>query len=309
METENLVQFRQDAPGSWEEALESFLLWKRATGISKRTIYDYTVHVNLFFKRFASSFEDLPRLKHNFLCHMGQDDIAPATFNIRLKYLRGYFQWCVDEGIILRSPADGLKKRREEPRVVRMDVDNMKRLLALPNKKSFVGVRDYALMLLTLDTGIRPSESLALSREDVNLSSLEISIKAAISKTRKGRTLFIVPETAAAIRKLLASHLKEWFPATIFCTYEGKKMDTPAWALRLRKYGKLMGMRLSPYDLRHVHALQFLRNGGNLIALQREMGHSDLTMTKRYLAITDEDVREAHCKASPVGGLINRRTR
>lgn len=309
MGTENLVQFRQDSPGSWEEALDNFLLWKRATGVSKRTIFDYTVHVTLFFKRSSSAFDDPAQLKRGFLCHMGQDDIAPATFNNRLKYLRGFFQWCVDEGILLHSPADGLKKRREEPRVVRMDEDTMKRLLALPDRKSFVGLRDYALMLFTLDTGIRPSESLALFREDVNLSSLEVSIKSSVSKTRKERTLFVVPETATAIRKLLASHLKEWFPSTIFCTYEGKKMDTHAWALRLRKYGKLLGMRLSPYDLRHVHALQFLRNGGNLIALQREMGHSDLTMTKRYLAITDEDVREAHCKASPVGGLVSRRKR
>jgi site-specific recombinase XerD len=68
-------------------------------------------------------------------------------------------------------------------------------------------------------------------------------------------------------------------------------------------YSKRIGIKVRPYDLRHSFALNFLRNGGNVFALQKLMGHSTLDMTKRYLALTQGDLQEQHAKASPVNML------
>jgi site-specific recombinase XerD len=61
--------------------------------------------------------------------------------------------------------------------------------------------------------------------------------------------------------------------------------------------------------LRHAFALGFLRNEGNIFALQRIMGHSSLEMTRRYLALTDQDLKEAHAKASPLNNLMGMTSR
>lgn len=56
---------------------------------------------------------------------------------------------------------------------------------------------------------------------------------------------------------------------------------------RLKMYSKTLKTSIRPYNLRHAFALQFLRNGGHTLALQRTLGHTDLTMTKRYVALTE----------------------
>lgn len=86
----------------------------------------------------------------------------------------------------------GLKRRKDEGRIVSIEDDALKRLLELPDKGTFTGLRDYALMLLAMDTGIRLGESLSLIPLDINF-------RAKVSKTRTRRTLPISPATAKAI--------------------------------------------------------------------------------------------------------------
>ncbi|MDI9462497.1 MAG: site-specific integrase [Bacillota bacterium] len=117
-------------------------------------------------------------------------------------------------------------------------------------------MRDYALILLTLDTGIRPGEALALLPHDVNFSALEMRIRAEIAKTRISRTLPIHPITANTIKELLSARPKEWQSnAPVFCSNEGKKMNITSWGDRLEMYSKEIGVHIRPYDLRHVFAL------------------------------------------------------
>jgi len=58
-----------------------------------------------------------------------------------------------------------------------------------------------------------------------------------------------------------------------------------------------------PYDLRYAFALSYLRNGGDTLFWQRNIEHTDLTMTKRYVAYTLGDIKEQHAKALPVNKL------
>ena len=75
------------------------------------------------------------------------------------------------------------------------------------------------------------------------------------------------------------------------------------WYYQLRRHGEKCGVKVRPYDLRHGFALNFLRNGGNPMVLQRIMGHSTMDMTKTYLAFTPEDLHREHEKASPLESL------
>lgn len=77
----------------------------------------------------------------------------------------------------------------------------------------------------------------------------------------------------------------------------------------MEKYSKMLGVKMLPYDLRHAFALQFLRNGGHTLALQRTMGYTDLTMTKRYVALTQQDIREQHTLASPLNTFLSQKNR
>ncbi|WP_268921745.1 tyrosine-type recombinase/integrase [Metabacillus schmidteae] len=69
-------------------------------------------------------------------------------------------------------------------------------------------------------------------------------------------------------------------------------------------YSKEIFLKIRPYDLRHAFAIMYLRNGGNAFSLRKVMGHENMDMTKRYLNITGQDLREVHQHASPLNNLI-----
>jgi site-specific recombinase XerD len=304
-----VFHLRKDVPGTWEEALEEFLFWKRAQAVSETTVNDYRRVIALFFRRYPEAVEH-GQFRSCVLKHMAQPGISPSTYNLRLVYIRAFFAWCLQEGLIKRNPLAGFKRRKAASRIVSIDEAVLTRLLELPDKSTFVGLRDYALLLLTLDTGIRPSEALQLLVGDCNLRSLEITVRAEAAKTRDWRTLPVSPVTGNAINELIAVRPSTWDTAgSVFCTWEGRQLSLEGWRARLDYYSEKLGTKIRPYDLRHAFALEFLRNGGNAFALQRTLGHTDLAMTKRYIALTREDLREQHTQASPLGKLIPKKER
>ena len=311
-QTSRVVLFRE-VFSSWQDALDAFLLFKKAEGLAVGTIDDYRYHVSRFFGLYPEAWDpqDANKTRMAVLSYLGQDDIAPATFNIRLRYLKSFFSWLVNEGAYTKNPLEGIRTRKAEPRIVQHSAEILTKLLKLPDRSTYCGKRDYALLCLSIDTAIRPSEALALELEDVNLKEMVVLVRASISKTRKSRTLPFSLETAKALQALIAFRPREWETPLLFANHEGDKLTVSGWRQRLQKnYAPKLGLKhLSPYDLRHDAALHFLRNGMNPFALQTIMGHSTLDMTKRYIALAEADIREAHETASPVKRFLGSKKR
>jgi len=300
MSSSRVVKLRNYVPDTWEEALEMFLTWKKAQGISSNTISQYSKEVtrvfNLGYAIWGSDF------KHKVLNYMTMQ-MNPYTYNLRLNYLSAFFNWCVSEGFIPLNPLKGLKRRKTQPRIVDLDLNVLKQLLKLPDQSTYVGIRDFAIFLLTLDTGIRPSEMLSLVEDDFDLAGGQVRLRPEITKTRVGRILPISPKTVQAIREILKIRPKEWRISPVFCSYEGAKLAVRSWEHRLEYYSKLLGTKIRPYDLRHNFALLWVKKGGNVFALQQTMGHACLSMTKRYVALTDKDLKEEHTSFSPLNSI------
>lgn len=294
---------------TWQGVLEKFILQKRAEGLADRTINDYRYHVTNLFKdsgfSFDCEYEILKSLVLNYFALSAK--LAPITFNTRRKILKTFFTWLISEEYISENPLTNIKKRKEDDKPRAVSEDDLKQLLSKPNLKTFSGIRDYALLVLTLDTGIRPSESFGLTIKDFNLKSLELTIPASIAKTRVSRTLPLSPITIEAVKKLHSIHHPSWGDTYLFCTEYGTKLSSQSWSRRLRKYSKKAGIKVTPYSLRHSFALIFLRLGGNSFALQRELGHTTLAMTRKYVALTEGDLKKQHSLASPINSLIIKR--
>ncbi|MFH0802638.1 MAG: tyrosine-type recombinase/integrase [bacterium] len=303
-----VLRLHRDIPETWKEILKLFIFWKQVEGRAPRTLKDYADHVTRFFHRYPDSYPD--HLREAVLSYMAQEGIKPTTYNLRREYLRGFFSWCCREGYLQKDPTAGLPKRKDEGRIVNIPPEILTRLLSLPDVSTFAGLRDRALLFLCFDTGIRPGEALALRPSDVNLPALEVYVKAESAKTRTRRTLPISPPTAKALHEVISARHPGWaLSVPLFPTFSGRPMSSSGWGHVLEKYVKKLGVKITPYSLRHAFALNFLRNGGNVFSLQRMMGHSDLTMTKKYLALTQEDIRAEHQRASPVLALIPERHR
>ncbi len=291
---------------SWEEALDCFLLFKKAQRLAPRTLADHHDHITWFFERTGATLGEATHLRNAVIGYFASSaDLAPSTFNTRRKSLNCFFNWAVSEGYMARNPCAGIGRVKEDAMPKAIDEATLRRLLALPDRKTSVGLRDYAFMLLMLDTGIRPREAANLRLKDISLATLSVTIPSFVAKTRVSRTLPILPVTAEAMRRLTASRHHAWSETVpVFCNEDGRELTHNAWARRMSIYSQELGTKVTAYSLRHSFALMYLRRGGDVFSLQKLLGHSTLAMTQRYVALNEADVRERHTESSPINTLM-----
>lgn len=284
-----------------------FLLYKKAQGLAERTLQDYEYNIGLFFREYPNALKDDETLEMAVLEYFSSiGHLAPATFNSRRKNLNTFFLWLKDEkGIIEQNPICHIKRRKEEKLPRASDEETLAKLLKAPDITTFAGLRDYALIVLTLDTGIRPGEAFGLLKKDFDLETGQIEIPAEVAKTRTRRILPILPQTVLAIAELIQARHKYW-PDTVpvFCTENGGKLGKNQWGRRMIEYSEKIGKKVTPYQLRHSFALLFLRNKGSAFHLQQMLGHTTMEMTEKYVYLSKSDVDEVHYTASPLNRLL-----
>ena len=233
--------------------------------------------------------------------------IANSTWNIRLRYIKAFFSWCAEEGLYSRNPAQGIRQRKTEPRIVRHDAETLKRLLDAPDRHTYEGVRDRALLCLSLDCAIRPREALSLVWDDVDLDGHLVTVQARNAKTRRTRVLPISSATTEALRRLKIRTKAKWEINYVFISFRtGLPLSPCGWTQRLTKvYAKKAGLgRLSAYDLRHASALMAVRNGMSSFALRQLMGHESISTTQIYVSLSENDMRAAHAASGPLTTLL-----
>lgn len=284
----------------WTEALADFLLFKQAQGIAERTLKDYRCHVTRFF----TLYPDVDSLRSNVLDYMARD-VKPSTFNLRREYLGVFFRWCMEEGLITQYPLRGINKRKDDGSVRHLPEETLRQLVSLPDLKTYVGLRDHAMILLAMNTGIRPGEELALVPQDISIPNLCVIVRGTVAKTRRERILPIHPMVACAIKSLLAARHFEWGDnVPVFCTTTGGRLQVADWANRLKAYGGRLGTRITPYMLRHSFAIVTLRAGGNAFTIQSMLGHSSMEMTRRYVRLVESDLKEQMGRANPIDRIL-----
>lgn len=287
---------------SWEDAMEMYLRFRAAEGLRGATLTDYRQKIRQFFKTFPDSW---PNCMEEPLLEWLAATKSPATYNLRLGALRLFLDWTVEKQLVPSNPVAGFRMRKKSDRIVDIPEDVMRQLLTLPDRKSYVGLRDYALFTLFLDTGIRPSECFKLVPGDFNFRTRTLTVRAEVSKTGQPRGLPLSDVTIRALEEFLAVRPPEWTaPDVVFTSVYGRPLTKDTWGDIMEKYSKRLGTKVIPYDLRHMFALMFLRRGGNAFALQRIMGHESMEMTRRYVNLVQSDLKAMHRAASPVDGLV-----
>jgi site-specific recombinase XerD len=122
-----------------------------------------------------------------------------------------------------------------------------------------------------------------------------------IGKGRKERHIPLSPRTEQAIWRYLATRGDTKPAEPLFATSVGRPLDRTILCRLIHTTGERAGVSgAHPHRFRHTFAITFLRNGGNVFALQTILGHESLDMVKRYLMIAQTDLQKAHQDASPV---------
>lgn len=168
---------------------------------------------------------------------------------------------------------------------------------AAPGQRSS-NLRDRAIILTLLDSGLRASELTALLVRDLDEKTGRLHIRH--GKGDKARYLFLGDSSRRAIWKYMASRRGIRPSEPLFITRSATAMDTDNLRHMLERCGDRAGIEnVHPHRFRHTFAITFLRNGGSVLELQAMLGHSTLETVKIYARLAQIDLREAQKRASP----------
>jgi integrase/recombinase XerD len=193
----------------------------------------------------------------------------------------------------------GLRRPRVPHKVIEPVADDLLRRLP-----SVCSVRDRAIVLLMLDTGLRVSEVASIRLGDLR-SDGTLKVRGKGSRER------MVPVGSTA-RQAIVRYVGQRGPGqpddALFLGRRGE-ISTRGLQHMLRRLKGRVGVtgRLSPHSLRHTFARSYLVNGGDVFSLQRILRHTTLDMVKRYVALADVDLVTRHAAASPADRLADSR--
>ncbi|MFS8630403.1 MAG: tyrosine-type recombinase/integrase [Bacillales bacterium] len=229
--------------------------------------------------------------------------IGDVTLNMYLRAWRVFFRFLHEEGYIQNNPAEDIRLVKTERRIIQtFTKEQVKRLLAVPDRTTFTGYRNYVLMLLLLDTGIRIGEAERLKLTDIRWRDRSIVVYG------KGRKERVVP-----FQKTLERHLQEYVRIRghlphdyLFVNINNEPMKKRSMQDEIRKIGLeagIKGVRVSPHTFRHTFAKFYIMNGGDVFSLQKILGHSTLEMCQIYVSMFGTDLAKQHSKYSPLESL------
>ncbi|KYP81659.1 tyrosine-type recombinase/integrase [Ferroacidibacillus organovorans] len=241
----------------------------------------------------------MPLLKNNFVFYMRDTmHLKTNTINGRVRTVRALLHFVYEQGYVARDPgADVPLLRPERVMIQTFSEEQITHLLRQPDRHTFTGLRDYTMMLLLLETGIRLSECEGITLSDVNLQEGTILVH---GKGSKDRT---VP-FQSKMKKVLQTYIEARGAAQtdrLFVTLERKTMSRRYIQELISQYGEaaqIRGVRVSPHTFRHTMAKFYVLAGGDIFSLQRILGHSSLETVRIYVEMFSHEVQHQHQKFS-----------
>lgn len=291
-----------------DDAIEVFKEAYMYDDWSERTLEFHLENLSVFrnylSKKGINSITPTPKILEDYIGELRKTGKMLNTINGRIKTLRVFFRVLHEKGYITNNPADSIRTiKGPKPEILPFTPEQVKALLAVPDKNTFTGLRDSMIMLILLDTGIRLEELVNVKLSDLNLKKRNIFI---IGKGRKRRTVYFGGETRKMISKYLAFTGIEDDEYNLILNQDGQPLRPRTIQERISDYAKtanITGVRCSPHTFRHTFAKMFLMSDGDPYVLRDLLGHSCMSTVIIYLKLFREDLQKKYRGKSPVDKL------
>lgn len=291
-----------------EKIVQDFISYLRGKkGISRNTEISYQRDLKklgeYLEKCKVEKLEDVRETDiYGFINELKRENFASATVSRNVASIRAFFQYLAKEGIIQEDPSENLKPPKVERRIPQiLSVQEVDRLLSMPDQTTAKGMQDKAMLELIYATGMRVSELLHLKVSDLNLPMGYVVCRDETSER-------ILP-IGNVSRDILTDYMgrirgvfvKDSSETVLFTNCSGKPMSRQGFWKILKGYASAAGIRhdITPHTLRHSFAVHMLQNGADVKSVQEMLGHSDISSTQMYLGVNDVKMRDVYMKAHP----------
>ncbi len=279
-------------------------------GLSNNTLSAYRSDLNSF-ARWLYKYKNLKieSAERNhvqlYLAKKVQNGASPRSTARLLSTLHRYYRYRIRDGHRTDDPTRDIDAPRiGRPLPVSLSEEQVMELLHAPDTKTARGLRDRTMLELLYSTGLRVSELVGLSMQQINLQAGVLRVMGKGSKER------VLPIGEIAV-DWLDQYLTESRPTLIssnssdavFSGRAGKPLTRQAFWHAIKKYALAAGIHthLSPHTLRHAFATHLLNHGADLRVVQMLLGHSDLSTTQIYTHVARERLNQLHKQHHPRG--------
>lgn len=244
-------------------------------------------------------------IKEHVILFMLNKGRKETTINATLRALRSLFNFLEAETYILDNPMKNVKLVRQKKTVVEtFSRQQLHALFRQADQSTFTGLRDYTMMLLLLETGVRVKELINIKLNDINWT--DNVIRVAEPKGHKERQVPFQTTMKRQLSKYVAER-GQLEHDTLFVNIDDQPIAVRAVQERIKKYGSMAGIdnvRCSPHTFRHTFAKLSVQNGADVFSLQSCLGHSSMDMVRHYVNMFSNDIYESHKKFSPLEKLL-----
>ncbi len=281
---------------TYERLLSQFLRWLDGNKLSHLKPHELTEDHIWQYRVFLS--KHINKARHQ--------PLQRSTQNYYLIALRNLLNYFTDRNI-LSLPAEKIKlaKMRFDQKAIKfLILEQIKKLLEVPQISTTTGLRDRAILETLFSTGLRVAELVSLNREQVKISpdapeqELEIVV---VGKGNRPRPVYFSKRALEWLAKYFKTRSDK--EKALFINYKGPKNASKRLSSRsvenlVKRYALLAGIPTftTPHTIRHSFATDLLMQGVDLRLVQEFLGHKNIATTQIYAGVTSKKLKETHQK-------------
>lgn len=235
----------------------------------------------------------------NFRRYLSEElTLSKKTVNFHIIALRSFFKFLVKNDVECLSPEKLELSKIPQREVTFLQEDEIEDLLRAPlryEEDELRQARDLLILHILYGTGLRVSELISLTREQIPLGKKQFIIR---GKGSKMRSVFLTRKALLLLEAYLDLRVDDHEPLFISLSKNsyGQALSRNAVELLVKKYATMVGIvkKVTPHTLRHSFATSLLKRGADIRSVQMMLGHSSITTTQIYTHIDDRFLKGVH---------------
>lgn len=290
-------------------AIEEFLTEQQIRGNSKSTVLYYSRCLGFFagFNGFSERSVGSLTLSdcRGYLLHLREQNITTTTIQTYIRALRAFLSWCYAEGYTDTNIPEKFKLPKAQRKTIDiLTEEEIQRLFSCFNGRDFYSVRNYCIVALMLDSGLRLNEVVTLKSSKIHIVEGYIIVN---GKGNKERFVPLGLNSKKALLRYLGYIPKSEKETPLFVKDTLIPINQSTVKQLFRKLKTKADIpRLRPHLLRHTFATRYLENGGDIYSLQLILGHTSLEMVKRYVHLIPSKTTVNFSNLSPLDTALKR---
>lgn len=292
------------------EAFDEFQMENELKNLAPSTIGNYA-HTFKKWAEFNGFNEETPTEEidsssvYKWVGTLKLNGVKITSLNHHLRDIRRFLNWCMDSSrAYIQKPFKIEMVSGQEEQIKLFKDEDIEILLEKPRKNdSFVCWRTWAVINWVLATGNRAATICDVKIGDIDYRRKEIALRH--TKNKKAQ---IIP-LSSSLETVLKEYIRVWRKdvdedAWLFCNQGEEQLTTNALKHSFARYCKDRDVEATNiHGLRHNFAKGWVQNNGNMFALQKVLGHSSLEMTRKYVRLFSEDIKEDFDKFSALDSI------